>query len=98
VQPQLPPTKQPGQRRPDQRQQLAEDKSPPHPRSLSVREEHLLSIVDNWLGELFEPDNIEGTCMTLERSQQNPQAAVDELEARRVSRNATANSPTIEPH
>ncbi len=55
-----------------------------HPRSLSVREEHLLPIVDNWLGELFDPDNIEGTCMTLERSQQNPQATVDELEARRV--------------
>ena len=55
-----------------------------HPRSLSVREEHLLPIVDNWLGELFNPDNIEGTCMTLEQSQQNPQVTVDELESRRV--------------
>ena len=32
-----------------------------HPRSLSVREEQLLPIVDNWLSELFAPHNIEDT-------------------------------------
>lgn len=61
-----------------------------HPRSLSVREEHLLPIVDNWLGELFSPDNIENTTTTLERSQQTPQATADELEARRVIKECDA--------
>lgn len=61
-----------------------------HPRSLSVREEHLLPIVDNWLSELFSPDNIEETTMTLERSQQTPQATADELEARRVIKECDA--------
>ena len=61
-----------------------------HPRSLSVREEHLLPIVDNWLGELFSADNIEDTTMTLERSQQTPQATADELEARRIIKECDA--------
>ena len=55
-----------------------------HPKSLSVREEHLFSLVDNWLPELFAPDNIEGTCMALAKSQKAPQASIDELEARRT--------------
>ena len=55
-----------------------------HPKSLSVREEHLLPIVDNWLSELFAPANIEGTCMTLAKSQRAPQTTVDELKARRT--------------
>ena len=61
-----------------------------HPRSLSVREEHLLPIVDNWLGELFSPDNIDDTTTTLERSQQAPQATADELEVRRVIKECDA--------
>jgi DNA invertase Pin-like site-specific DNA recombinase len=55
-----------------------------HPRSLSVREDHLLPIIDSWLAQLFTPDNIDATCDALQRSQQTSIATTEELEARRT--------------
>ena len=61
-----------------------------HPRSLSVREDHLLPAIDQWLGSLFGDDQIDETCQILADSQQDPVATADELEARRVIKECDA--------
>lgn len=61
-----------------------------HPRSLSVREDHLLPAIDQWLSSLFGDDRIDETCQILADSQQDPVATADELEARRVIKECDA--------
>ena len=55
-----------------------------HPKSLSVREDHLLPTIDNWLGELFDPDHIDHTIETLANVETDQIDAAEELAARRT--------------
>ena len=55
-----------------------------HPRSLSVREDHLLPAIDNWLNDLFNDTNIDTTCQTLAASQKTPTATIEEQQARQT--------------
>jgi DNA invertase Pin-like site-specific DNA recombinase len=55
-----------------------------HPKSLSVREDHLLPTIDNWLGQLFDPDHIDGTISSLAKVETDQLDAAEELAARRV--------------
>lgn len=54
-----------------------------HPRSLSVREDHLLPTIDGWLGQLFDEDHIEDTIGALASIDLNDANSAEELEARR---------------
>ncbi|MFT7650168.1 MAG: hypothetical protein ACI8Y4_004934 [Candidatus Poriferisodalaceae bacterium] len=54
-----------------------------HPRSLSVREDHLLPTIDGWLGQLFDEDQIEDTIGALASIDLNDANSAEELEARR---------------
>lgn len=64
-----------------------------HPKSLSVREDHLLPTIDNWLRQLFDPDRIDDTISSLANVE------TDQLDAARSSphgessRTATSASP-----
>ena len=54
-----------------------------HPRSLSVREELITPIVDDWLGTLFHPESLDETCQTLEVSQDGA-TCPETVEAERI--------------
>ena len=54
-----------------------------HPRSLSIREDHLLPTIDSWLGQLFDGDHLEDTISSLAHIDLNDANTVEELEARR---------------
>lgn len=55
-----------------------------HPKSLSIREDHLLPAIDGWLGELFDDDHREDTIKTLANVEADSLNAAEELEARRT--------------
>lgn len=55
-----------------------------HPRSLSVREDQLLPIVDDWLCQLFDDDHLDATVEALAGAQHSPVDHAEELVARRA--------------
>ena len=55
-----------------------------HPRSLSVREDHLLPTIDNWLGQLFDDDHLDDTIESLADLETDQIDAAEELAARRT--------------
>ena len=59
-----------------------------HPKSISVREEHLLPVVDSYLMQLFAQDNLDSTVTSLVSAQATPSVTAEELEARRVIRDS----------
>ncbi|MGF1600109.1 MAG: recombinase family protein [Acidimicrobiales bacterium] len=55
-----------------------------HPKTLSVREDHLLPTIDSWLSQLFDDDHIDDTISTLANVEADPIGAAEELAARRA--------------
>ena len=55
-----------------------------HPKSLSVREDQLLPTIDDWLGQLFDPDHLDDTICSMANVETDQLDAAEELAARRV--------------
>jgi site-specific DNA recombinase len=55
-----------------------------HPKSLSVREDHLLPTIDGWLAHLFNDDHIDETVKTLASVEHDELNTAELLEARRT--------------
>ncbi|MBT8240920.1 MAG: recombinase family protein, partial [Acidimicrobiia bacterium] len=55
-----------------------------HPRSLSVREDHLLPAIDQWLGQLFDTNHIDDTISALANADLNDTNSIEELQARQA--------------
>ncbi len=55
-----------------------------HPKSLSVREDHLLPTIDSWLGQLFDEKHLEETIDTMANIDLNDSTSLEELDARRT--------------
>ena len=55
-----------------------------HPKSLSIREDHLLPTIDSWLGQLFDERHLEKTIDTMANIDTNDSTSLEELDARRT--------------
>jgi len=47
------------------REQYAQKKGLEHPRTVYLREDKVVPALDKWLGQLFDPDNLDATCTLL---------------------------------
>jgi hypothetical protein len=57
-----------------------------HPKSLSVREDQLMPVIDGWLAQLFDNDHIDQTIRTLTGVNLDESGPTEELAARRAIR------------
>lgn len=55
-----------------------------HPTTLSIREDHLLPTIDNWLGQLFDDDHIDDTITSLANLEPDQLDTAEELATRRT--------------
>lgn len=47
------------------REQYAQKNGVEHPRTVYLREDKVVPALDEWLGQLFDPDNLDATCKQL---------------------------------